>query len=171
MIRKVPNDTESAMLASTEIESMNDLPEKHEQRVQFEEGKTILVNLGTDEDKKEIKIGDELTDDLKQEMHELLREYVDVFAWSYADMPGLSTDIVMHEIHTKPECKPVKQKLRKLIPEWSLKVKEEVEKQLKVGFIRVVDYPTWLANVVPVPKPNGKVRVCVDYRDLKALLM
>ena len=30
----VPNDTESAMIASAEIESMNDLPEKHEQRVQ-----------------------------------------------------------------------------------------------------------------------------------------
>ena len=66
-------------------------------------------------------------------MDELLKEYVDVFAWSYADMPGLSTDIVMHEIHTKPECKLVKQNLRKLIPEWSLKVNEEVEKQLKSG--------------------------------------
>ena len=74
----------------------------------------------------------------------------------------------MHEVHTRPECRPVKQKLRKLIPEWSLKVKEEVTKQLDVGFVRVVEYPTWLANIVPVPKPNGKVRVCVDYRDLNA---
>ena len=28
-----PNDTESAMIASAEIESMNDLPKKHEQRI------------------------------------------------------------------------------------------------------------------------------------------
>ena len=30
----------------------------------------------------------------------------------------------------------------------------------------MVEYPEWLANVVPVPKKNGKVRVCVDFRDL-----
>ncbi|KAL6335830.1 hypothetical protein AAG906_040546 [Vitis piasezkii] len=33
-----------------------------------------------------------------------------------------------------------------------------------VGF--VVEYPEWLANVVPVPKKDGKVKVCVDFRDL-----
>ncbi|RVW11730.1 hypothetical protein CK203_110105 [Vitis vinifera] len=39
-------------------------------------------------------------------------------------------------------------------------VKEEIQKQLSVGFISVVEYPEWLANVVPVPKKDGKVRVC-----------
>ncbi|KAJ9693906.1 hypothetical protein PVL29_009734 [Vitis rotundifolia] len=37
---------------------------------------------------------------------------------------------------------------------------------LYVGFISVVEYPKWLANVVPVPKKDGKVRVCADFRDL-----
>ena len=27
-------------------------------------------------------------------------------------------------------------------------------------------YPDWLANVVVVPKPNGKWRMCVDFTDL-----
>ena len=29
-----------------------------------------------------------------------------------------------------------------------------------------VEYPEWLANVVPVPKKDCKVRVCVNYMDL-----
>ena len=30
----------------------------------------------------------------------------------------------------------------------------------------MVNYPEWLANVVPVLKKDGKVRMCVDFRDL-----
>ena len=42
----------------------------------------------------------------------------------------------------------------------------EVDNLLRVGFIREVKYPEWLANVVVVPKKGGKWRVCVDYSDL-----
>ena len=45
-------------------------------------------------------------------------------------------------------------------------MKEEIQKQLSVGFISVVQYPEWLAKVVPVPKKDDKVRVCVDFRNL-----
>ena len=45
-------------------------------------------------------------------------------------------------------------------------MKEEIQKQLNVGFISVVEYPEWLANVVPIPKKDDKVRVCVDFKDL-----
>ena len=27
-------------------------------------------------------------------------------------------------------------------------------------------FPKWLANVVPKPKKDGKVKMCVDFRDL-----
>ena len=30
----------------------------------------------------------------------------------------------------------------------------------------MVNYLEWLANMVPVPKKDGKVRMCVDFRDL-----
>ena len=45
-------------------------------------------------------------------------------------------------------------------------MKEKIQKQLSVGFISVVEYPKWLATIVPVPKKDGKVRVCVDFRNL-----
>ena len=61
---------------------------------------------------------------------------------------------------------PVKQELRHMRTEWLLKIKEEVTKQLKVGFIKPIHQDRWIANVVLVPKKNGKVRMCVDFRDL-----
>ena len=102
----------------------------------------------------------------KQKLIELLKQYVDVFAWSYDDMPGLSTDIVSHKLPTDPTCLPVKQKTRKFKPDLSLRIKEEVTKQIEANIVRVTNYPTWLANIVPVPKKDGKIRICVDYRDL-----
>ena len=51
-------------------------------------------------------------------------------------------------------------------PDWILKIREEVEKQYNAGFLRVVNYPEWLVNVVLVPKKDGKVRMCVYFQDL-----
>ena len=37
---------------------------------------------------------------------------------------------------------------------------------MKVGFIKLVHQVRWIANVVPVPKKDGKVRMCVDFTNL-----
>ena len=46
-------------------------------------------------------------------------------------MPELSTDIVVHRVPLKPECNPVRQKLRKMKPDVLIKIKEEVQKQIE----------------------------------------
>jgi len=124
------------------------------------------VNLGEDGEEKHVKIGASLTKEMQERLCFLLREFKDVFAWSYQHMPGLDPDIVQHKLPLRPECSPIKQKLRRMKPEMALKIKEEVEKQFNAGFLVVAKYPQWVANVVPVPKKDGKIRMCVDYRDL-----
>ncbi|RVW11728.1 Retrovirus-related Pol polyprotein from transposon 17.6 [Vitis vinifera] len=124
------------------------------------------VDFGTEDQPRELKIGSPLSTDERDILIHLLRLYLDVFAWSYEDMPGLDPSIVQHHLPILPHVRPVKQKLRRLHPRWSLQVKEEIQKQLSVGFISIVEYPEWLADVVPIPKKDGKVRVCVDFKDL-----
>ena len=53
-------------------------------------------------------------------------------------------------------------------PNYAAKVKEEIDKLLRVGFIQPVKQATWLSLIVVVPNKNRKIRVCVDYRKLNA---
>ncbi|XP_050889414.1 uncharacterized protein LOC127094647 [Lathyrus oleraceus] len=73
------------------------------------------------------------------------------------DMPGLDTDIIEHKLPLQPDCPPVTQKLRRTRPDMALKIREEVKRQFDAGFLAVAKYPQWLANIVPVPKKDGKV--------------
>ena len=52
------------------------------------------VNLGSEDCVRLVKIGALLEGSVKEDLISLLREYSDIFAWSYEDMPGLDTDIV-----------------------------------------------------------------------------
>ena len=122
--------------------------------------------MDTSKDPKEVKIGSTLSSEKQEELTKLLKEFQEVFAWSYEDMPRIDPDIEQHRIPTLLEVKPVKQKLRRMKPEWMLKIKEEVVKQLKARFIKAVSQTDWVANMVHVPKKDGKVRMCVDIIDL-----
>ena len=42
-------------------------------------------------------------------------------------------------------------------PNMSLNIREEVKKQFDVGFLIVTKYLKWVANIVPMPKKDGKV--------------
>ena len=80
------------------------------------------INLGTEEDMKEVKVGANLEPGVKERLVQLLNEYVEIFAWSYEDMPGLDTDIVVHHLPTREDCPPIKQKVRRMRPDMSEKI-------------------------------------------------
>jgi hypothetical protein len=51
---------------------------------------------------------------------------------------------------------------------YALKVREDLDKLLNVGFIYLIETTQWLSPLVIVPKKNGKLRICVDYYKLNA---
>ena len=120
------------------------------------------LNLGNNENPYLIKIGSTLNKGERKDLKEILIEFQEVFAQSYEDMLGIDPEIAQYHIDTYAHMVPVKQKLRYMRSEWLLKIKEEVTKQLKVGFIKLVHQVKWIANVVPVPKNDGNVRMRVD---------
>ena len=67
-----------------------------------------MINLGTEADKREVKIDANLEDGVKRRLVQMLHDYVEVFAWSYEDMRDLDTDIVVHCLPMKEGCLPVK---------------------------------------------------------------
>jgi hypothetical protein len=45
-------------------------------------------------------------------------------------------------------------------------VKKEVERLIEATFFRPCRYAEWISNIFLVYKKNGKMRVCIDFRDL-----
>ncbi|KAL0395386.1 UNVERIFIED_CONTAM: Transposon Ty3-G Gag-Pol polyprotein [Sesamum latifolium] len=118
-----------------------------------------VTNLSQDGDEKMTKIGTAMSPAVEKHLTQFFKKNTEVFAWSMTDLHGISPDF-------NPEAKPVKQKKRMFEAERSQAIKDEVEKLLKAKYIHPVQYPEWLANVVLVPKPNGKWRLCIDFTDL-----
>nr|AAM08814.1 Putative retroelement [Oryza sativa Japonica Group] len=105
--------------------------------------------------------------DYKVKIIKLLKEYVDCFAWKYHEMPGLSRELVEHRLPIKPGFRPYKQPPRHFNPLLYDRVKEEIDRLLKAGFIRPCRYAEWVSSIVSVEKKgSGKIRVCIDFRDL-----
>jgi len=101
-------------------------------------------------------------------MHAALKKNMNMFAWTPADMSGVSPDVITHRLSIFKEARLISQKKRDLGNEKRLAAKEEADKLLSAGFIRETRYTTWLANVVMVTMSNGNWRMCVDYRNINS---
>ena len=73
-------------------------------------------NIGTLEHPRMVKISKALTVEQRKRYINLLKEYVDVFAWSYEDLKTYDTGIIQHKVPLKPNVKPFRHKLRRINP-------------------------------------------------------
>lgn len=127
---------------------------------------TQLVNIGSQETPHIIHVAQSLSAKELKEFTQLFLEKKIDFAWTYSDMPSLDPNLIMHHLSITLGVKPVKKKLCKMHPHVALLVKDELEKLLKVGLIRAIDYAKHISNTVPVSKVDKSIRVCTNFTDL-----
>jgi hypothetical protein len=113
-----------------------------------------------------VKISKYLLTQIKSKYVELLKQYKDVFSWSYDDLKTYDTSVIEHNIPLKHGIKPFKQKLRQINPILLPVIEREVKKLLDAKIIVPLRYSEWVANLVPVRKKNNEIRLCVDFRNL-----
>nr|GLL33646.1 uncharacterized protein LOC109150426 [Ipomoea trifida] len=121
---------------------------------------------GTLENPRPIFISTLISNEDEEIYVKLLKEYIDVFAWTYKEMADLDPKVAVHRLAVKKACRPVKQAQRRFCPELIPSIEGEINKDIEAVFIREVKYPTWISSIVPVRKKNVQIRVCVDFRDL-----
>jgi hypothetical protein len=126
-----------------------------------------VINLSDDPDiTKPISISKSLSAIERKCLIDLLHEYKDVFAWDYHEMPGIDPGLVAHSLNVEPDTRLVVQPMRTFHTEVEAQITQEVKKLLAAGFIKPIQHPRWLSNIVPVKKKNGQIRCCVDFRNL-----
>ena len=128
--------------------------EKDAQVVAEEELEEVDLGSGSQEPRP-ISISASLTEKEKSELILLLKEFKDVLAWDYSEMPRLDPGLVANKLNVDPEAKPVAQPARIFHIEIEGRIVKEVQKLLATGFIKLIQHPRWLSNIVPVKKKNG----------------
>ncbi|GAA0167495.1 hypothetical protein LIER_40386 [Lithospermum erythrorhizon] len=101
------------------------------------------------------KIGTTLGEEREAMVIRVLREFKDIFGWETKDMSRLDPAVAVHRFYVDPYYKPIKQKKATILVEKGEAIRKEVDKLLGVDAIRELLFPTWLENIVLVPKPNG----------------
>ncbi len=124
------------------------------------------VDIGPGDRPRLTVISKNLSAEFKTKLIELLKEYRDCFAWEYYEMQGLSRSIVKHRLPIKPGYKPHQQPPRRCKAQMYDAIKAEISRLYDAGFIQPCRNAEWVSNIVPVIKKNGKLRVCIDFRDL-----
>ena len=78
-----------------------------ETQIQLEE-ELKEINLGAElGSQKPVFISSQLTVQENEQLVTLLKEYIDVFAWTYDEMPGLDPRLVVHALNVDLGVKPI----------------------------------------------------------------
>lgn len=98
----------------------------------------------------------------KETYLEFLKQKRDMFAWTYLEMSGLNPAVAMHRLGYRTRQTPGEQ-----APDiCTLTLLLELRLRWISYFIPEGQYPIWLADIIPVKKKKGQIRICIDFSDL-----
>ena len=109
-----------------------------------------------------VPVGEDLSPEQHQDVKQLLTRNQDRFS----EVPG-RTDVIQHDIYTVPG-KVVRQRPYRIPQARREGIKKEVENMLQLKVIEESNSP-WSSPIVMVPKPDGTMRFCNDFRKLNEI--
>ncbi|MCO5580351.1 hypothetical protein L7F22_034217 [Adiantum nelumboides] len=133
-------------------------------RVQGIEGAKKIDLAEPGEEPKPAYIAIDLTEEEEQLLIATLKQYKDVFAWSYKDLKGVDPSIGQHTIPLKSDAKPSRQRPYTYNETFARKIKEEIDKLKEAEFIYEIEHRDSVSPIVVVPKKIKKLRVCVNLK-------
>ncbi|KAF5451423.1 hypothetical protein F2P56_026532 [Juglans regia] len=112
-----------------------------------------IVKLHPERPTATTRVGTKLPPKYQEALKQLIIEHIDVFTWSYEDMPRIDNKIIEHRLCVNLEAKKVLQKRRSFGTKKCMAIAKEIDRLLAARFIREAHYPEWLFNVVLIKKP------------------
>ncbi|KAF9760594.1 Retrovirus-related Pol polyprotein from transposon [Nosema granulosis] len=107
-----------------------------------------------------------LNEDLcKKHAEVIIKENEEMFNTEITEMNVCTRGV--HTIQTLSN-KPIRNRNGRIPIYWEKDISEEIKKNLRLGIIRKSHSP-WCSRIVPAPKPDGSVRMCIDYRPLNKI--
>ena len=123
----------------------------------------VVIAEESDVDKEvEVLRGGQLTAGHLQDLVRLKERWKEILI----DKP-CRTHVLTHSIDTG-ECKPVRSHPYLISPTKLQGVKTEIQTLVQMGIL-VPSYSPWSSPIVPIVKPDGSIRLCVNYRRVNAV--
>ena len=148
------NELSHCLLSAEVIESVDD-----DDNEEFPLDDCTFPTAKKPESYRDVSISDTLTSEQRKEVEPLMKQYPDVLS----SLPG-QTGQIQHDIKLLTS-EPIRTK-RYSIPYKTRSVMEtEIQDMLDLGVIEPSVYP-YSSPIVLVPKKDGSVRFCIDFRKL-----
>ena len=94
-----------------------------------------------------------------QQVEHLKAKYKDIFSPELGKLKNIKA-----KLHLKDKVTPRFIKARPVPYALKPKIDKELDSLVERGILEKVSYSEWATPIVPVPKPNGSVRICGDFK-------